>query len=160
MVRRAKRSLRTYIDTSVFGGVYDEEFELASRRFFHEVKAGRFVLLVSALTAVELMEAPESVRSFVERLPGRVLERVLVTEEALSLAREYLRAKILPSGAEADATHVAIAAVARADLVVSWNFKHIVNLDRIRGFNAVNRVRGYPAVEIRSPREVIHEETV
>jgi hypothetical protein len=49
---------------------------------------------------------------------------------------------------------VALASVAGADAVVSWNFKHLVQLRRIRGFHAVNVLRGYPLIEIRSPLEV------
>ena len=50
--------------------------------------------------------------------------------------------------------HIALATLARVDALVSWNFKHIVNLHRIRGFNGVNLMRGYGTLEIRSPREV------
>jgi hypothetical protein len=57
----------------------------------------------------------------------------------------------------ADAEHIAIASVRRVDILVSWNFKHIVSLSRIRAFNAVNLKLGYPALEIRSPREVSHD---
>ena len=48
-----------------------------------------------------------------------------------------------------------LAAVARADLIVSWSFKHIVHVEKIHRFNAVNLMEGHPTIDIRSPREVI-----
>jgi len=60
----------------------------------------------------------------------------------------------------ADAQHIAIASVERVDVLVSWNFQHIVNLDRIHAFNSVNLKLGYLMLEIRSPREVIHEKEI
>ena len=71
------------------------------------------------------------------------------------LADEYVRAGVLGPASADDATHVAAATVAGADLIVSWNFRHIVNYNRIRGFNAVNVRMGYRAITILSPREVI-----
>jgi hypothetical protein len=58
----------------------------------------------------------------------------------------------------ADALHIALATVARVDVLVSWNFKHIVNLARIHAYNAVNLKRGYPLLEIRTPREIVEDE--
>jgi hypothetical protein len=59
----------------------------------------------------------------------------------------------------ADAEHIACASVAAVDLIVSWNFRHIVHFDKIRGYHAVNLVNGYNAIPIYSPKEVVgHEE--
>jgi hypothetical protein len=67
----------------------------------------------------------------------------------------YLAAGVVGAASENDAHHVALAAVARADLIVSWNFKHIVHVDKIRRFNAVNLIEGYGMIDIRSPLEVV-----
>jgi hypothetical protein len=67
----------------------------------------------------------------------------------------YLRAEVLGGGSEKDAHHVALATVAKADIIVSWNFRHIVHFDKIRGFQSVNLREGYAALEIRSPKEVV-----
>ncbi len=64
------------------------------------------------------------------------------------------------SGSRGDAIHVAAATVAGADLVLSWNFKHIVNYDRIHKYNAVNLLNGYRQIDIRSPMELTHGEEV
>lgn len=73
-------------------------------------------------------------------------------------AEAYIRAAVLSPGMRADAQHIAIATVGRVDVLVSWNFKHIVNLERIRGYNSVNLRQGYPLIEIRTPREVVSDE--
>jgi len=146
--------IRVYVDTSVFGGTQDEEFAEATKRFFERVKAGRFRVLVSQMTADELADAPPAVQQILRELPASSIERITAGQEALELATAYVSADALTSAQRADAIHVASATVARADLILSWNFKHIVNFDRIHKFNAVNLMRGYPQVEIRSPLEV------
>ena len=146
--------IRVYVDTSVFGGVQDEEFAEATKRFFERVCRGGFRVLVSQVTADELTDAPAGVRAVLGELPPLSIERVTVENEALELAWSYIDAGALNSAHRADAIHVASATVARADLILSWNFKHIVNLDRIRKFNAVNLMKGYAQIEIRSPLEV------
>lgn len=65
---------------------------------------------------------------------------------------------IVGPGSRSDALHVALATIGRVDVMVSWNFKHIVNLNRIRLFNAVNLEQGYGLIEIRTPMEVLYEE--
>lgn len=57
-----------------------------------------------------------------------------------------------------DAQHIATATISRVDVLVSWNFKHIVNLEKIHGYNSVNLRLGYPILEIRTPIEVIDYE--
>lgn len=78
--------------------------------------------------------------------------------EARELAEAYISAAVLPSRMRADAQHIAIATVGRVDVLVSWNFKHIVNLERIHGYNSVNLRKGYPMIEIRTPWEVLSDE--
>jgi predicted nucleic acid-binding protein len=146
---------RAYVDTSVFGGTQDDEFAEASEQFFRQVRKGAFVILVSALTTDELDGSPEDVRRVLRDLPPEQIEPVVLSEEVRELAAEYVRAGVLGPASMDDATHVAAATVARADLIVSWNFRHIVNYNRIRGFNAVNVRKGYRPITILSPREVI-----
>lgn len=153
-----RRPLRTYVDTSVFGGCLDPRFEAPSRRFFAEVAAGRFVVLLSELTIRELSAAPIAVRTVCDSLAPASLERVTIDQEVLDLMKAYLQVGVLTPRWEEDATHIAAASVAQADLLLSWNFRHIVHVEKIRGFQAVNLLRGYPALDIRSPWEVVHEE--
>lgn len=152
-----RRAVRTYADTSVFGGVFDPEFAVASARFFDKVRAGLFQLVVSAIVADELVEAPKRVRDlFDEILP--LAEVIPVSEEVTALQEAYLNAKIVTSNWAGDAMHVALATVAHCDLIVSWNFEHIVHFQRIPRYNAVNALHDYPAIAIHSPLEVVPDE--
>lgn len=148
------KRLRVYADTSVFGGCFDEEFAEPSSKFFDLVRDGRFRLVVSAVTAEELA-VPEHVRAVLDRAPREYLEYHEISEAMERLHDAYLEAGILSAINDADALHVAAATVVDVDMIVSWNFKHIVHYDKIRGFNAVNRLNGYKLVEIYSPLEVV-----
>jgi predicted nucleic acid-binding protein len=149
--------LRVYVDTSVFGGVHDEEFRAPSERFFAAVRSSAFTLLVSEALVVEISSAPALVQATFEAHRAH-MQALETTAEAVALAEAYLAAKVVPAASRVDALHVALASIAGADAVVSWNFKHLVQLRRIRGFHAVNVLRGYPLIEIRSPLEVIDDE--
>ena len=150
----ARKTIRVYVDTSVIGGCFDEEFRRASIQLFDRSRAGDAVLVVSDITLVELASAPETVRGVLEDLPGECLELVHQSRESQELAEEYIRQAVVSRRMVVDAQHIAVATVARVDVLLSWNFRHIVNLDRIHGFNAVNLRLGYPLLEIRSPWEV------
>lgn len=146
---------RVYADTSVFGGCFDQEFSRASRRIFQEIQSGRFILILSDLLLYELDAAPVEVQSLLSDLTSARTEMVETTEETEALRNAYIEAGILPPSAVRDAGHIAIATVAEADLEISWNFKHIVHYEKIRGFNAINLLKGYKSIEIHSPKEVI-----
>lgn len=148
-----KTPLRVYADTSVFGGCFDKEFDAASLEFFEQVSSGTFVLLISDLAVRELEKAPREVREFYLALTD--YETVSATDECYGLRDAYLRADVLGRASSDDALHVAIATVYRADVIVSWNFKHIVQRRRIHGFEAVNTLMEYRSPEIFSPREII-----
>ncbi len=152
--RRAK-PLRVYADTSVFGGCFDDEFAEESKRFFQHIAQGKFRLVVSDTTLLELRSAPEAVRRVLANLPPKVVEQVALTPEINDLRDAYVAAGVVGSTAVRDAEHIAAATIAAVDLIVSWNFKHIVHYDKISGYHAVNRARGYQAIPIFSPLEVV-----
>lgn len=147
---------RIYIDTSVIGGCEDEEFSQWSTQLFEEFRQGLRIAVVSDLTRREIEKAPENVKKVLSSLPDANIENVFLTEEAETLAQNYIDDGIVSSKHIVDAQHIAIASVERVDVLVSWNFQQIVNLERIRAFNSVNLKLGYPILEIRSPREVAH----
>ncbi len=153
-----KRRNRVYVDTSVFGGVFDDVFSDSSRRFFAEVEEGKHTILLSEVTSGELRDAPDVVREFVATLSENMLERLELTPEMAELRDAYLAANVVGPRWADDAAHVASATVARADVIVSWNFRHIVKWEKIRAFNAVNLSMGYPLMTILSPREVVSDE--
>jgi len=153
-------SIRVYAETSVFGGVFDDEFAGPSRLFFDQVRSGRFRLVVSALIEAELEPAPSRVRRFYEEVFD-LAEEVDIVPEALRLGQAYLDAGIVSLGRSEDALHVAIATVAGCSVIVSWNFRHIVHLEKVPLYNAVSVVKGYREIAIYSPLEVIsYEEEV
>ena len=147
-----KIPLRVYADTSVFGGCFDKEFDDESRTFFEQVSSGKIVLLISDLTVRELEHAPLEVREFYSTLAG--YESVVATEECYVLRDAYLKADVVGRASADDALHVAIATVNRADIILSWSFKHIVQRRRIHGFEAVNTLMDYRSPEMFSPREI------
>jgi len=152
------RILRVYVDTSVFSGTKDKEFAGPSRRFFANVRKGKYVVLVSQIVLGELQPAPPLVKRVLESIPKRSIERVEMTDDVAQLADAYVAAGILTETSKDDALHVAMATVARADLIVSWNFRHIVNFHRIQLYNSVNLANGYGLVDVRSPLEVVYDD--
>lgn len=152
------KRLRIYVDTSVFGGPFDEEFAEASRRFFEEARQGRCTMIISDVTVRELQKSPQNVLQIFLSLPEGWMERIAITQEAIAIRDRYIETGILTPARLDDAAHVALATVAEADLIVSWNFKHLVHFEKVRQYNAVNLSLGYKPIEIRSPKEVIHED--
>lgn len=150
--------LRIYTDTSVLGGCEDEEFAEHSIRLMDSFVRGEQLLVLSSLTVQELGAAPAEVRQRLSSVPEGHIETLQLGFEARNLAEAYLSAGVVPTKMRADAQHIAIATVARVDVLVSWNFKHVVNLQRIHGYNSVNLREGYPIIEIRTPREVLSDE--
>lgn len=129
---------RIYLDTSVFGGLFDEEFK--------------------EFTEDELKFAPDSVKDIVNSLPKNSSEFVKSDVETVNLAKKYLDEKVVGITSFTDCLHIALATIHNANILVSWNFKHIVNVVRIIGYNSVNLAEGYKQIDIRSPRELINYE--
>jgi hypothetical protein len=111
--------------------------------------------LYSTITEDELQNAPLLVKELLESIPGQYKRKVELTEEATQLADSYIKEKVVGKTSREDCFHIALATVYRADILVSWNFKHIVNVLRIRGYNSVNMKYGYPSIDIRSPKEIV-----
>jgi predicted nucleic acid-binding protein len=146
--------MRIYIDTSVVGGYYDKEFDIATIKLFEKVKKGEITLVVSDPMEAELLGAPALVKNHLEEY-AKNIEKAALTREAAALADHYIREKVVGRTSVADCQHIAIATLCKVDVLVSWNFKHIVNLTRIRGYNSVNLKLGYTMLEIRTPEEII-----
>ena len=149
---------RVYIDTSVVGGRFDKEFSTDTIPFFEAVIKGEFYIIISDLLEAELLRAPVEVRQFMNTIPKTFIEHLRLTDQASQLADKYIDAKVVGRTSRADCQHIAMATLARADVLVSWNFKHIVNLDKIRGYNGINYQSGYSMIEIRTPKEIINYE--
>ena len=148
---------RVYVDTSVFGGVFDNEFKDASIEFFDEIRDGQFSLVTSAIVSEEINYAPLKVKEFFKNqlINAEIVE---INIDALKLREAYLKANILTKKYSNDALHVALASITHCKIIVSWNFKHIVHFKKIPLYNAVNILNGYNQIAIYSPLEVINYE--
>jgi hypothetical protein len=149
---------KIYLDTSVFGGYFEPEFELWTKILFNKINKGEFKIIYSRLTDIELNPSPNYVKDLVTSLPETAIEFIDITDEAIELAEHYLRENVVGKTNRADCIHIALATLHNADILVSWNFKHIVNVHRIRGYNAVNYKYGHKILEIRTPREILEYE--
>jgi len=146
---------KVYIDTSVVGGYFDEEFELWTKLFFESVIEGKFIIAISELLQTELANAPHEVKHFLGTIPNEQKIIVDYNKESRILANRYLEANIVGKTSLTDCRHIATASVNEIDILTSWNFKHIVNLDKIHLYNGVNLQNGYRTIEIRTPRELL-----
>ncbi len=151
---------RIYVDTSVIGGCEDPEFTQWSTQLFNDFRKGLRIAVISDLTFRELELAPETVRIILDTVPTKAFEYAELTEQAEVLAQRYLDEGVVGQKHVVDAHHIAIATVLKVDVLVSWNFQQIVNLNRILRFNTVNDAMGFPELEIRSPREIVHGEGI
>ncbi|MBS3738268.1 PIN domain-containing protein [Mesohalobacter halotolerans] len=146
---------RIYLDTSVFGGYYDDEFQEWTKPLFERISNGEFTILISTMLDEELEFAPERIKNLLADLNDSFTEFLKDKDEAISLATEYIDENVVGKTSYADCLHIALATIYQADLLVSWNFKHIVNVERIRGYNSINLKNGYKQLDIRSPRELM-----
>lgn len=149
---------RIYIDTSVVGGYFDEEFKEATEMLFKRLMDDEIYFVVSDLLDLELINAPQRVREHLLNFPADKFQRIELTEEAIKLADTYIEEKVVGKTSLEDCRHIAMATIHKVDVLASWNFKHIVNLDRIKGYNSVNLRLGYTMIEIRSPKDLINYE--
>ncbi len=145
---------RVYTDTSVIGGCFDAEFALWSNALVRDYRLERLRLVRSDVVALEVVGAPEQVREKYAELLTYRPEMLTTSQEALELAARYQARSVLTPKYAPDGLHIALATVAGVDVLVSWNFRHIVHFDKIRLFNAVNLEAGYKPISIHSPREV------
>ena len=111
------------------------------------------------MTAAEVEQAPEQVRQVHADLIAAGFELLIASPEAMALLGQYSTKSVLGPKFQNDMLHIALPTIADVDVVVSWNFRHIVRLDKIRLFNAVNIECGYKPLTICSPREVVPDET-
>ncbi len=147
--------MKVYSDTSTIGGCFDEEFAEWSNALFEEFKIGKKLLVLSDLTLQELEPAPQEVKDKLAEIPNNYKITIGIIDESFQLAETYINEGALTMKSLNDALHIALATIYNADVLASWNFKHIVNLNRIRLYNSINLKLGYRMIEIRTPREIL-----
>ena len=149
---------RIYIDTSIMGGYFDDDFSTDTQALFSRLENGEIIFLISSVLQQELEKAPENVQALLTKYDKNCFEYIELTEEAIDLADKYIDEKVVGKTSVNDCRHIALATIYKADALLSWNFRHIVNLNRIKGYNGVNLKNGYSVVEIRSPKELLNYE--
>jgi predicted nucleic acid-binding protein len=144
---------RIYVDTSVIGGYFDSEFQEWSRGLIADFIDHKYKMVISEVTSAELSNAPQEILILYSKLL-KISEMIHINEESIVLLEKYEKSKILSTRYRNDMLHIALATVAEVDVLVSWNFRHIVRFDKIRQFNHVNKQNGYKELSIYSPQEV------
>jgi predicted nucleic acid-binding protein len=152
------KKLRLYIDTSILGGIFDiENYKRVktAETLLQLIKNGVYEGFISLLTIEEIMEAPgrihEKLQDAISDSGFKILEE---TEESIGLANTYLKDKAIPEKYRDDARHIAIGVIHELDYIVSWNYKHMVNITVRRLINSTNLKMAYAPIEIISPEEV------
>lgn len=145
-----------YVDTSVFGGCFDQEFAAHSNKLLEEFRNGKKKMMISDLVMQELKTAGEEIRNKPLMVPYRYLTLSKNPVKAHELAEKYICGGALMNNSYADAVHIATATLQGADYVASWNFRHMVNADRIKLFNKINKNMGYRTIEIVTPKEILN----
>jgi len=149
---------RIYIDTSIVGGFFDREFEHETKMLFEQLENKEVIFIVSDLLDLELERAPKRVKDLLFRYPNDCFERITFDKEAKELGEKYIQENIVGKTSIEDCYHIAMATIHNVDVLASWNFKHIVNFAKIKGYNAVNIKNGYNLLEIRNPKDLIEYE--
>jgi hypothetical protein len=149
---------RIYIDTSIVGGFFDVEFETETKLLFNRLERKEVIFVISDLMEIELEKAPEHVKNLLYNYAPTCFEKVKLTKEAQELGEAYVRENVVGRTSIEDCYHIAMATINNVDVLASWNFKHIVNYARIKGYNSVNIKNGYNLLEIRNPKDLINYE--
>jgi len=144
-----------YLDTSVLGGYFDDEWKDPTQELWRQMKCGVWHFTTSIVALEELAAAPDRVRDLFDDT-FESTDLVVVTDEMEQLAAKYIEGSVLTPKYTDDARHVAACTVLKIDYLVSWNFRHLVNVQRETGFNAVNLLQGYKPVSIVNPLELIY----
>jgi hypothetical protein len=150
--------MKVFLDSSVFGGYFDKEFSIVTRQLFDYLEKNRVEIYVSEGVLWEISKAPLEIQNLLKEKISNGLSIVPNSKAVDALRDAYIHHHVLGASSLQDAEHIAAATVARVDMIVSWNFRHIVNFQKIRGFNGVNLLTGYGMIQIYSPKEVVSDE--
>jgi predicted nucleic acid-binding protein len=147
--------VRLYLDTSVISHLQAEETPEKNQdtlEFWQQLKKGKYQVIISDLTIAELVQCPEPKRSILFTFLGEIdYETFPETPESIELAEEYLKHGVLNPKSRDDCRHIAIATLSDCKYIVSWNFKHFVNIKTINKVQAVNKLMDYHEITILPP---------
>ena len=144
-----KKILRVYVDSSVVGGALNKRIANETTSFWDNVRKGEIVVIISDVLEDEVANAPQRAQDFIDALSESQIERVISTDESDALAEKYITEGVVSRESFDDCAHVALATIAHADVIVSWNLKHMVR--RSEEYKRVNAKLGYPQIDIKTP---------
>lgn len=150
--------MRIYIDTSVINGLFAQDVDIKkeTQRFLKNAETLGYKLYISEATIEEIENTPDNSKKILlkEIVTKHEMEILSTTEEAKTLAQEYVKAGLIPKKYFTDAFHIAIASIYNIPAIISWNFEHIVRIKTKLGVNTINKRDNYPEITICSPKEV------
>jgi hypothetical protein len=146
-----------YLDCSVYGGAFDPEFAAETLPLLELIRSGRANVAISPIVEDEVLGAPAHVLRLYREFEGMATV-IRLAPAVYDLHRAYIEEGIVTVKSKTDALHVALATCGGCHGVVSWNMRHIVRPDKIVRYNAVNSLRGYSELTIRTPPEVFRNE--
>jgi len=156
------RKLKIYFDTSVLNFYYANDSPkemLVTRKLFEQIKKGIYECYISDVVLAEVEKAEEEIKNKLKSLIVEYELKVLrVDEEVIALFEKYVEANIIPAKYENDILHIAVSVVNELDVILSWNFEHIVKLKTKNEVNGINLLLGYRQIQIATPMEVIENE--
>lgn len=156
------RKFKVYLDTSVISHLMQEDVpeKMAdTRELWKMFKDGKYDVYVSAVTLREIQNCPEPKKTqlidYLNQIKFTTLE---ITEDVVAVARKIIEMGILSQKSFDDCQHIGAAVVNECDCIISWNFKHIVNVKTIRGIRAITNLEGYKSIEIWNPSVLLESE--
>ena len=144
-----KKPIRVYLDSSVIGGAFNTRIAKETKPFWDAFQRGEFIVIVSDILEDELVNAPQRARDFYTNLPKSQVERIVSTQKSDDLAKQYIADGVVSNESLADCKHVALATIAKASVIVSWNLTHMVK--RSDEYKKVNAKLGLPQISIKTP---------
>lgn len=155
MEKKPIRKLKIYLDTSAISYLDQQdapERMADTHRFWEKIKAGAFDIVLSDVTITEIDACSEETRATLFRYLNEIeYELVEADARALEVASRFIGLGILLQKSFDDCQHIAVAITSGCDIIVSWNFKHIVNHKTMMGVKAVTALEGYDDVLIYTP---------
>ena len=156
------KKVKIYLDTSVISHLFAEDTPdkmTETVKLWNELAGGGYDVFISTLTLDEVRKCAEPKQSImIEKLEEIEYEILVETDEIISLAQEYINNGVLTPKSNDDCQHIAFAVVSNCDLIVSWNFKHLVNFKTISKVKVVNAIYHYKEISIISPTMLIGDE--
>ena len=130
-----------------------------TRELWEMFKVGKYDVYLSAVTLREIQNCPEPKKTqLIDYLNQVKFTALEITEDVVAVARKIIEMGILSQKSFDDCQHIGAAVVNECDCIISWNFKHIVNVKTIRGIRAITNLEGYKSIEIWNPSVLLESE--